>query len=179
MGTKSRIRRADSKRKYLMQRLVLSSIGLSVLIIVGVVVLRTWSPAGGRHPEEGIIAFGEAKTQAAEFITKYNTIVLTADQMQTRTEALTPIPAPCCREYSIDTCCCPCNLAKSTWGLAGVLIAEHGLDAPAVRSEVERWLEFTNRNGYTGDACHQGRCERPFDQNGCGGMDEDRISLAR
>jgi hypothetical protein len=121
--------------------------------------------------------FHDAKIEAAEFIEYFNTIELTAEQRAIKLEALSSIPAPCCSEYSIDTCCCPCNLAKSVWGLTHLLITERGYDADQVRSEVEAWMKFTNPSGYTGDACHsRSGCGRPFEQNGCGGMDEGRIS---
>lgn len=102
--------------------------------------------------------------------------LLTSEQLAIRNEALGAIPAPCCDEYSIATCCCPCNLAKSVWGLASHLIVERGYGVTSVRREVEQWLAAINPGGAAGDACERGRCERPFHEDGCGGMDERRLS---
>jgi len=74
------------------------------------------------------------------------------------------------------TCCCPCNLAKAAWGLAAHDIAHRGYDAIAVRHDVERWLASVNPRGSAGDACEQGRCGLPFDEDGCGGMNEEHVS---
>jgi hypothetical protein len=78
-------------------------------------------------------------------------------------------------QYSIATCCCPCNLAKSTWGLSKSLIANQHANATQVRAAASAWLQFTNPEGYTGDACFTKGCNRSFERNGCGGMDEGHI----
>ncbi len=75
------------------------------------------------------------------------------------------------------TCCCPCNLAKSAWGLSRYLIAKKGYSASEVRSAVVGWLAFINPKGFTGNACFKGGCKRTFPQNGCGGMDAMQVIL--
>lgn len=152
-----------------------------IVLVAGIYVLGLAPLAGPERTASAgdVIPLDGSSAQAAAFIEKYNSIVLTTDQLEVRKTALSAIPAPCCRDYSIETCCCPCNLAKAVWGLSASLIAEHGLDAPAVRAEVEKWIHLTNPKGYTGDACYEGRCGKSFEDNGCGGMREDRISLAR
>jgi hypothetical protein len=114
-------------------------------------------------------------SQAPQLIAYYHAIRLTPEQEQMKHEALSSIPAPCCSNFSIATCCCPCNLAKSVWGLAHHLIAERRYDVPAVRQAVVDWLASSNPNGYSGDACFTGGCQRAFSQNGCGGMDEQHV----
>ena len=123
-----------------------------------------------RPAQEGGIEFYDARQQASEFIALFHSIVLTEEQERTKNEALSVLPAPCCADKSIATCCCPCNLAKSVWGLSHFLIAERSSDVLEVRRVVQEWMEFTNQNGYTGDACYIGQCNRPFEANGCGGM---------
>ncbi|MFQ5877256.1 MAG: hypothetical protein ACE5JH_06135 [Acidobacteriota bacterium] len=118
----------------------------------------------------------DVREQASRWIAYYDTIALTAEQERTKTEALSSLPAPCCGDYSSATCCCSCNLAKSVWGLSHYLIAELGYDAPRVREAAREWIRITNEEGYSGNACHAGRCDRPFEQDGCGGMDPRRIS---
>ena len=93
--------------------------------------------------------------------------------------ALSTIPAPCCAKYTMATCCCPCNLAKSAWGLSKYLIAERGYEAPRVRKTVLDWLRVTNPDGYTGNACFTGGCDRSFADNGCGGMNEKQLIAHR
>ena len=85
------------------------------------------------------------------------------------------VPAPCCSDYPILTCCCPCNAAKATWGLSRYLIAKLGYSAPQVKGTVTEWLRFINPRGFTGNACFAGGCKRSFSENGCGGMDETSL----
>lgn len=153
-------------------------IGTAVVLVTALCIVACDDAPRGRSvpvqmtPE---LVFTDARTQAKEFIGYYHSISLTAEQQQTKTEALEAIPAPCCDQSSIATCCCPCNLAKATWGLAHFLIARSGYDAARTRAVAERWLRFTNESGYAGDACYQGRCSLPFHDDGCGGMDEGRV----
>jgi hypothetical protein len=112
---------------------------------------------------------------AARYIAYYKSIALTPGQEKVKTEALETIPAPCCKEYSIATCCCPCNLAKSVWGLSHYLIAQRGQGAGEVRKAAREWLRTANPSGYAGDACGEGRCALPFHEDGCAGMDERKV----
>jgi hypothetical protein len=134
------------------------------------------TPAGDQRIGKGEIRFHDAHQQAEEFIHYYHSIALTPDQEKIKEAVLSRIPAPCCSDYSIATCCCPCNLAKSVWGLTHYLVAEKGYDAGQLKLAVERWVRFTNESGYAGNACYMGRCGQPFAEDGCGGMDERRIS---
>lgn len=120
-------------------------------------------------------SFTDVKARTMEFIDWSKTIRLTPLQEKTKLEALGGIPAPCCKEYSIATCCCPCNLAKTVWGLANHAIGRLGYDAAQTRALTIEWIRVTNPAGYSGNACNRGGCSRPFSQNGCGGMREDAI----
>jgi hypothetical protein len=132
-------------------------------------------PESTQTSGNGTVKFTDAHRQAAEFISYDDAIVLSPDQKKVMDEALSSIPAPCCAEFSIATCCCPCNLAKSTWGLSKFLIAKQQAGVTAVKAAANEWLQFTNSDGYSGDACHTRGCNRPFEKNGCGGMDERHI----
>ncbi len=146
-------------------------------VIAALVVLSATAAAADRVQPTGesAVRFTDAHRQAAQFISYQKSIVLTAQQQAVMDKALSGIRAPCCSAFSIATCCCPCNLAKAVWGLSKFLIAEHHADASQVGDAVTEWLRFTNPNGYTGDACFTGGCKRPFDKNGCGGMDEQHV----
>jgi hypothetical protein len=122
-----------------------------------------------------VVEFHDVRADAEQFIDYSNSIRLTPAQERIKTEALGGIPAPCCSEYTMATCCCPCNLAKSAWGLSNYLIAKKGSSAGDVRAAVQRWLEFVNPGGFTGNSCFKGGCNRPFAKNGCGGMDQTRV----
>ena len=121
------------------------------------------------------IEFRNVRADAERFIDYSESIRLTPAQERVKAEALEAIPAPCCGDYTMATCCCPCNLAKSAWGLSNYLIAKKGSSAPEVRVAVQRWLKFMNPAGFTGNACFKGGCPRPFGKNGCGGMDATRV----
>ena len=133
--------------------------------------------AGVGNGGDDRLKFRNVRVQAEQFIDDYNAIRLTPAQDRVQAEALDSIPAPCCKDYSMKTCCCPCNLAKSVWGLSHFLIAKKGYAAPEVKRAVIGWLAFVNQKGFTGNACFTGGCKRPFAQNGCGGMDEAHVIL--
>lgn len=132
------------------------------------------SPSGATRENSGH-HFSDARREAAEFIAYDKSLTLTPEQSKVMNEALSSIPAPCCKEYSIATCCCPCNLAKSSWGLSKLLITRDHATAPQVNAAVREWLQFTNPRGYTGDACSTDGCDRAFDRNGCGGMNGTHV----
>ena len=124
--------------------------------------------------------FFDAPSQTAEFIGYNRSIVLTASQQKIRDKALSAIPAACCSKFSAATCCCPCNLAKSVWGLSNAMIVREHANAAEVQAAARRWLKFVNARGFTGDVCDSaGGCGRSFSNNGCGGMDERNLLAAR
>jgi hypothetical protein len=140
-----------------------AGIGLAILALVGVTM------SFGATAQE--LRFTDRARQAEEFIGYTKSIALTPEQEAVKREALSKLKAPCCDDNGLDTCCCPCNLAKTAWGLANHLIAEKHYDAAQVRGKVAEWLEFVNPNEFTGDACYTpGGCTRPIAANGCGGM---------
>ena len=124
------------------------------------------------------------------FIDYYDTVALTPDQRRIMHDGLLPLKAPCCDDNSMATCCCPCNLAKSVWGLSAYQIVEHGAGAEQVRESAEQWLRYIHPDyhvmqeisdrgvdpgkfGLVYEApCYSGKCELPFVEGGCGGMAE-------
>lgn len=129
------------------------------------------SPALFAAGPAGPVRFHDAQKQSQEFMGYYQSIILSFQQEAIKKQALSTIPAPCCSENSIYTCCCPCNLAKTVWGLSNYLIAKQGYNSEQVHQAAVDWIKFVNRNGYPGDTCHTaGGCQRPFAQSGCGGM---------
>lgn len=150
---------------------------VGVLVIPAVAALALNSAAG--HPGQRI-RFTDAPSQAAEFIGYSRSIQLSPVERSARDRVLASIPAPCCSNFSAATCCCPCNLAKSVWGLANFLIVrEHAPDSDVQRAARE-WIAFVNPGGFTGDVCDSaGGCGRRFSHDGCGGMDERNLLAAR
>ncbi len=140
------------------------------------VALMTLSGAAGANPDEATHS-QEVENRTRLYIEYYDTIELTAEQEAVKEEALTAIPAPCCSNNTAYTCCCPCNMAKSWWGLTHYLIAEQGASAEQVQVAIEEWIEFINPDGFSGDSCYSGGCSRAFHDNGCGGMDADTLVL--
>lgn len=116
--------------------------------------------------------FTNVKVQAQQFLEYNQSITLTDQQEAIRKEALDAIPAPCCKDNPLTTCCCPCNMAKTSWGLSKYLIAKEGYNAAQVKKTVEEWIQFINKDGFSGDVCYKGQCGAPWKQNGCGGMKE-------
>ncbi len=125
------------------------------------------------------IRFRDAGSQTAQFIGYTRSITLTPEQQERKNRVLGSIPAPCCKDYSVATCCCPCNLAKSVWGLSNYLIAKKNMTDAELTRSVKGWLRFINAKGFSGDVCYSsGGCSRPFTANGCGGMDEKKLVIS-
>lgn len=122
----------------------------------------------------GGVELHDVEAQTKQFIRYNEEIQLTPAQERIRVEALSAIPAPCCSDNSAATCCCPCNMAKSVWGLSKYLITEKGAGVAEVRQAAQDWFQFINPEGFSGDVCYIGGCNRAFDENGCGGMRHDR-----
>ena len=120
-------------------------------------------------------AFTGDRAETERFVAYERDIQLTPEQERVRLAALTPLPAPCCKNFSAATCCCRCNMAKATWGLAKHLIVHERASAERVRSTVAAWHSAINPDGFTGDACFTGGCSRAFAKNGCGGMEEGQL----
>ena len=121
------------------------------------------------------IVFSGARDETERFIGYYQSIRLTPEQERVKVEALASIPAPCCSNNPLATCCCPCNMAKAAWGLSAWLITEKGYGVAQVQQAARDWLSAANPGGFTGDACDNGGCTRPIRENGCGGMDQGRV----
>lgn len=132
---------------------------------------KTISTLGGK------LVFSDVATQSREFMGYYNTIELTTEQEAIKAEVLEAMPAACCSGSSAYTCCCPCNLSKTLWGLSNYVIATKGANATQLKEVVDAWIGFTNPDGYSGNACYSGGCGRAFDHNGCGGMSESELVL--
>lgn len=123
------------------------------------------------------IAFHDMKAQTLEFIAWDSSIQLTPEQEAVKKAALEALPAPCCNDNSAYTCCCPCNISRSTWGLSKWLITEKGFSANQVREKASEWIAYINPNGYSGKACYTGGCSRPFHKDGCGGMNPNDVQF--
>jgi hypothetical protein len=148
-----------------------------IVALCAITLLFTIGAQSGTETKtsEKTLKFTDVQTQTAEFIGYYKSIKLTPEQEKLKTEVLSKIPAPCCSEYSIATCCCPCNLAKSVWGLSNYAITNLNYDAKKLNYAVLEWIEFTHKNGHAGDSCSKGRCGSSFAEDGCGGMKEGEI----
>ena len=150
----------------------------AALIVTAATFFAPLSAMGG-NPGSGQPAgmFHDLKPQTEAFISYFKDITLTPDELEVRNEALSSISAPCCDDFSAATCCCVCNLARSIWGLSNYLIKEEGYPAEKVKRTVNEWLAFTNPGGYSGNACFNGGCGRPFYRDGCGGMEEGKLVI--
>jgi hypothetical protein len=150
--------------------------GILALAVAGL-ALAGFDPSLVRANESTTptMLFHDVKQQTREFHAYNRSINLTAEQRSVMRQGLAGLRAPCCSDRTAATCCCPCNMAKAWWGLAKYLIAERGYGPDQVRETVADWIHFINPEGFTGNACYTGGCDRPFHDNGCGGMDESRV----
>lgn len=150
-------------------------------------------PQAGAETAYGIpLSWDNAQTFADWFYE----IQLAPEQAVVVEEALKTIPAPCCDDNSVFSCCCTkngriCNLTRSARGLAQWLVSQRGYGVEEVRAAVEEWLRFLKPDYYLAralesqgldpadhglaaheayESCYQGQCEAPLDAGGCGGM---------
>jgi hypothetical protein len=123
------------------------------------------------------IVFENVDGQSREFIEWYRTIKLTPAQEAVKKAALEALPAPCCSDNSAYTCCCECNVSRTVWGLSHYMIAKQDAGVEQVREKVREWIAFVNPKGYSGKSCYNGGCARKFSNDGCGGMNADRLML--
>ena len=123
----------------------------------------------------GTLVFRDPTAQSREFMGYYHTIELTDEQEAIKKEVLGAMPAACCSGSTAYTCCCPCNLSKTIWGLSNYVIAKHGADATQLRAAVDAWMGFVNPNGFRGNACYQGGCDSSISGGGCGAMQEEKL----
>jgi hypothetical protein len=137
----------------------------------------TGNPAAATAPPAppSELAFTGTREETERLIRHYQTIQLTPEQERVKVAALATIPAPCCDDNPLATCCCPCNMAKAAWGMAAWLITERQYGVEQVRQAALDWLAAANPGGFTGDACYKGGCGRPIHQNGCGGMNDRQV----
>ena len=162
---------------------------LSLLVLVAVFVLRATPAAPSKPiaPEPvqapmallgGKIVFRDAKAQAEEFIGYYHSITLTPEQEAIKKAALQPMPAACCRDSSAYTCCCPCNLSKTIWGLSNLAISKYSANAKDVQQIAQSWLAYVNPSTtFSGDSCYTGGCGNPAHRGGCAGMTESKLDV--
>lgn len=133
-------------------------------------------PATQKQPAaEPSIQFEAVQPQTKKFIEYHKTIRLTPEQEKIKSDALSPLKAVCCKDFSALTCCCPCNFSKSLWGMTHYLIAKKGYTVAQVQDAAKAWIAYVNPKGFSGDVCQTSGCNRPFAQNGCGGMDDKAI----
>lgn len=152
------------------------------LIAVGFLVfgMALWtgnSLAEGEGTDWAAGRFSGTREEVEQLVGYNGSIKLDAAQKATLDEALRALPAPCCSDFSAATCCCECNFARSTWGLGKYLISERGAGVEEVREAAQAWIETLYPSGYSGKACSRGRCNRPFKDDGCGGMSANRVIL--
>lgn len=128
-----------------------------------------------RSTAPGGLELDGSREETERFIHHFRSIRLTPEQERIKVAALSAIPAPCCADNPLSTCCCPCNMAKAAWGLSAWLITEKGYGVEQVREAAVDWLAAANPDGFTGNACYTGGCARAIHDNGCGGMDEGNV----
>ena len=150
--------------------------GITAILSAGV-VLTMFLSGGAYSASSDEIVFSDVEEQTRQFMEWERTIRLTPEQEALKKEALGAIPAPCCSDNSAYTCCCPCNLSRTIWGLSNYLITKQDASAERIRAKVTEWIGYVNPGGYkSGDTCYRrGGCRRAFKHDGCGGMSAGHV----
>lgn len=159
-----------------MKRTKVIVIAVAVIVFaVGLTAAQQQRASAPAKAATAAIKFDAVEPQTRKFIEFYKTIRLTPEQEKVKIAALSPLKAVCCKDFSALTCCCPCNFSKSLWGMTHYLIAQKGYNAAQVQEAAKAWIAYVNPNGFSGDVCQTGGCNRSFAKNGCGGMDDRAI----
>ena len=119
--------------------------------------------------------FAGTRAEVEELMAYYEAIQLTEEQESLRVEALQPLPAACCNQFSAATCCCECNLSRALWGLSKFLIVEKEASAEQVRESAKAFYASVNDDAFPGNTCMTGKCGLPFKEGGCGGMNKNHL----
>lgn len=156
---------------------ILISLGLGALLVAAAMVVSAAAAYGAKTQTSSttLIELTGTRAQVEQFIRYDQEIQLTPAEEKIRHDALAEMPAPCCKDYSAATCCCPCNLSRSTWGMTKYLITKKGANANQVRAAAVQWVKLVNPLGFSGTSCYEGFCGRSFKDNGCGGMSADDL----
>lgn len=159
------------------KRNILLSIAVAALLATAAMVVSAAAAYGAKTQPltKPLIDLTASRAQVEQFIRYDQKIWLTPSEEKIRHDALADMPAPCCKDYSAATCCCQCNLSRSTWGMAKYLITQKGANAEQVRAAAEQWVRLVNPAGFSGTSCYDGFCGRTFENNGCGGMSADDL----
>jgi len=159
------------------KRNILLSIAIAALVATAAMVVSAAAAFGAKSQSSSapLLQLTGNRAQIEQFIRFDQKIRLAPAEEKIRHDALVDMPAPCCKDYSAATCCCQCNLSRSTWGMAKYLITRKGADAKQVRAAAEQWVKLVNPSGFTGTSCYRGFCGRTFKNNGCGGMSADDL----
>ena len=122
--------------------------------------------------------FTDVRKHTAAFHEYERTIQLTPAQKAIYKEALEGLPAPCCKDNTALTCCCPCNSARAWWGLTKHLVVNLGYNAEEARAKVAEWFTFINPSGWPGNTCYTSNgCSKPFKDAGCAGMTAEQLAF--
>jgi hypothetical protein len=152
----------------------------ALLLVVGVMLSSTIALAGDSGQMHQM-KDGEKKmvsrAEVLEHMQYGKAHDLTDAQEALRVAGLDGLTAPCCKDFSAATCCCPCNLAKALWGMTKKMIIEDEATAEEINVAAAGWLENISAKEFTGDACFTGGCGRNMRNNGCGGMAESDVKI--
>ena len=164
--SKKRQQRGKQNQKHTSEKLQRRGLYVAIpllvfaLLISGVWLFSQRQPVSAATPEEvaAEIIPQEGEPTAYDippsldntqrFIDYYEATILTPEQEKIKQDALLPLKAPCCDDNSMATCCCPCNLAKSVWGLSSYLIVEENYGIEQVRESALQWLHFIHDDYY-------------------------------
>ena len=151
----------------------------AMVFLAALVIVLGAGAEASKEEGDGWLAgeFEGSREEVLKLMGYYDSIALTPEQEQIRKEALGPVPAYCCNNFSAATCCCVCNLSRSLWGLSKYLIVEKSAGALQVREAVNSLVDVLNPSGYEGNTCTTGRCNLPFKEGGCGGMNKNHLRL--
>lgn len=90
-------------------------------------------------------------------------------QRQIERTVLDGIRSPCCGKHLMSGRCCGCLLSRAITGLTRSLVLGGETDVEHLRRTVGAWIRAARIQGFSGRACVEQRCSRPFAADGCGG----------
>lgn len=142
---------------------------LAIVVLAGVVgALVARRASSGKESRSPTPAFSGTEAEAEGFAAAMSNRP-SQPQRHIERKVLDGIRSPCCGEHLMSGRCCGCLLSRAITGLTRSLVLRGETDVEHLRRTVGAWIRAARIQGFSGRACVEQRCSRPFAADGCGG----------
>lgn len=142
---------------------------VAIVVVVGTIgALVARRAAREQESRSAMPAFSGTEAEAEGFAAALSVPPL-QPQRHIERAVLGGIRSPCCGKHLMSGRCCGCLLSRAILGLTRSLVLRGETDVEHLRGTVDAWIRTARSQGFSGRACVEQRCSRPFAADGCGG----------